>query len=180
VGALLLRPLPAVGLVVAVALAWLAAAAVVPAWSVEAEAMEHTTGVPYGAYQWDDFLWVMQRDGEIADRIVTWPGLTRITVIAGGLSTTGVAPRMTLLLDDEVVAEWELAFGHLSSWSERTFAMQGWLARPYVAVARTRFGRPTLRLRFAGTLDQRATGRVQQAFVDRIMLEWAPSRDRSD
>jgi hypothetical protein len=180
VGALLLRPGPAVGLVVGVALAWLVAAVAVPTWSIEAEAMSHTAGIQFGSYQWDDVLWVMQRDGEISERIVTWPGWTRIPVVAGGLSTTGVAPRMTLLLDDEVVGEWELEFGHVRSWWERTFAMQGWLGRKYVAVARTRFGRPTLRLRIAQTLDQRDAGRVQQAYVDRVMLEWAPSRDRPE
>ena len=179
-GALLLRPLPATGMVAAVALTWLVAAAVIPTWSIEAEAMSHTTGIQYGAYQWDDILWVMQRDGEISERIVTWPGLTRITVIAGGLSTTGVAPRMTLFLDDTLVGEWEMEVGALQSWQGRRFALQGWEGRKYVASVRTGFGRPTLRLRFTQTRDERGAGRVQHAYVDRVMLAWAPRQDRPE
>jgi hypothetical protein len=58
--------------------------------------------------------------------------------------------------------------------------MEGWSRRKYVAIARTGFGRPALRLRITGTLDQRGAGRVQQAYVDRVILAWTPGRDRPE
>jgi hypothetical protein len=179
-GALLVRPRVAVGAAVAVALAWLGAAAIVPTTTVQAEAMRHTAGVPFGAYQWDPLLWVLHQDGELAERIVTWPGVTRITVTAGGLSTTGVRPRLAVLLDDRVVAEWALDVGAVESWHRRTFALQGWHHRDYAVSVRTGFGRPTLRLRITQTRDDRRAGQVQHASVDRVVLEWRPARDRAE
>jgi hypothetical protein len=159
-GAVLLRPWPAAGLVAAVVVAWLTAAAVIPTRRLEAEAMRHGVGMDYGAYLLDPILWIIQRDGEISERIVTWPGVTRITVVAGGYTTTGTAPRMTVQLDDRVVGDWTLDAGAGT-----------WLERRYVASVPTRFGRPTLQLRFVQTRDQRGSGQMQHAYVDRILLE---------
>lgn len=177
-GALLVPARTVATATVALVLAWLGAAAVVPTTTVEAEAMRHTAGVHYGAYQWDPVLWVLHQDGELAERIVTWPGVTRITVTAGGLSTTGVRPRLSLLLDERVVAEWELEVGALESWHRRTFALQGWHHRDYAVSVPTRLGRPTLRLRITETRDDRRAGQVQHASVDRVVLEWTPARER--
>jgi hypothetical protein len=179
-GALLLRPRGAAAASAVLGAAWVAAALVVPTRAIEAEAMRHTAGIQFGAYQWDDVLWVMPRDGELAERIVTWPGVTRITVTAAGLSTTGVAPRLALLLDDRLVAEWELEVTPLRSWQRRTFALQGWRQRTYTAAVPTRLGRPTLRLRVTQTRDDRRADQVQHAYVDRLVLEWAPTRGRAE
>ena len=141
----------------AVAVLWLGAAAVTPTTSIEAEAMRHPTGLQYGAYSWDPILWVMTGDGELSERIVTWPGVTRITVVAGGLSTTGVRPRLELFLDDARVAEWLLEVVPLRGWQEPRFGLWGWQEARYVATVRTGLGRPTLRLRVSGTRDHRGS-----------------------
>jgi hypothetical protein len=157
---MLVRPLPAVGLVATVALAWLVAAAVIPTRAIEAEAMRHDGGIPFGAYQTQPILWIMTREGDLSERIVTWPGVTRITVVAAGLTTTGVAPRMALLVGDQVVGEWTLEAGP-----------GRWIQRRYVASTPTGFGRPLLRLRFTQTRDHRGSGALQHAYVDRVLLE---------
>src|SRR5437867_7477578 len=100
----------------------------------------------------------MTGDGEFWDRVVTWPGLTEITVVAAGYTTTGVGPRMTLFLDGTPVRTWTLRAGP-----------GRWVRDEYVAQARTAFGRPTLRLQFSDTLDHRAAHQVQHAYVDRIL-----------
>jgi hypothetical protein len=159
-GAVLLRPGPATALLGGLALAWLAAAALVPTWAVEGEAMQHSAGIPFGAYYTQPILWVMTQDGELSERIVTWPGTARITVVAGGYSTTGAAPRMTVSLDGRTVGEWTV----------RTGAGE-WARSHYVATAPTRFGRPVLRIRFSGTRDHRGSKALQHAYVDRVTIE---------
>ena len=158
----------------AVAVLWVGAAAVTPTSSIQAEAMRHPTGQQYGAYSWDPILWVMTGDGELSERIVTWPGVTRITIVAGGLSSTGVQPRLELFLD-EAHAEWPLEVIALKGWKKPRFGLEGWREARYVATVPTGFGRPLLRLRISGTRDHRGAGQLQHAYVDRIVLEWAPS-----
>jgi hypothetical protein len=156
-GAVLLRPRAAIGLVAGVLLAWIGAASLVPTSIVEAEGMAHSTGIQFGSYQQQDILWVMKRDGEMADRIITWPGVTEIVIVAGGYSTTGVAPRMQLLLDGRPVQSWTLRAGS-----------GDWIQDEYTARVPTSFGRLRLVLRFEELLDQPAASRVQHAYVDRI------------
>jgi hypothetical protein len=176
VGALLLRPVPAIGAVAAVAAVWGGAAAVTPTMSLQAEAMDHAAGIQYGAYSWDKILWVMTADGELSERIVTWPGTTRITVVAGGLSTAGGRPRLELFLDDEPVGDWEVRVGVVVG------ARPYWQEDEYTAIVSTGFGRPRLRLRITNTRDHRGTAQLQHAYVDRVVLEWAPGgmTDRSE
>ena len=171
VGALLLRPVPAMAAVAAVVGLWIGAAAVTPTSSIQAEAMRHTAGSPYGSYSWDPILWVMTRDGELSERIVTRPGVTRITVVAGGLSTTGGRPRLELFLDDVRVADWPLEVAALrSGWAPRR-GRDGWREARYEVTVPTGFGRPTLRLRVSETRDHRGSGHRQHVYVDRIVLE---------
>ncbi|MGH7321027.1 MAG: hypothetical protein ACRELA_15555 [Candidatus Rokuibacteriota bacterium] len=156
VGAVVLSPFRALALAAALALLWVCTAAVVPTWSVEGEAMRHSGGIHFAALQ---SFWVMKREGEITEPIVTWPGFVEITVVAGGYTTTGIAPRLTLLLDDHPIESWTLKSG------------QGqWVQAEYVTRVRTRFGRPVLRLHFADLLDHRPSGTAQHAYVDRIRL----------
>lgn len=176
IGALLLRPVPAIGAVAAVAALWIGAAAVTPTTSIQAEAMGHTAGIQYGAYSWDPILWVMTADAEVSERIVTWPGVTRITVVAGGLSTTGIRPRLELFLDDVRLADWLLEVVALDRWQKPRWGLWGWRQARYEATVRTAFGRPMLRLRVSDTRDHRASGQLQHAYVDRVVLEWAPSQ----
>jgi hypothetical protein len=171
VDALLLRPVPAIGAVAVVVALWIGAAAVTPTSSIQAEAMVPTAGTHYGAYSWDPILWVMTRDGELSERIVTRPGATRITVVAGGLSTTGGRPRLELFLDDVRVADWPLEVVPLrSGWAPR-WGRDGWREARYEVTVPTAFGRPTLRLRVSETRDHRGSGHLQHAYVDRVMLE---------
>jgi hypothetical protein len=136
---------------------WLGLAASVPTWAVDGAAMRHSAGISYGSYQYQDVVWVMTRPGEVSERIVTWPGTTEIAIVAAAYTTTGIAPRMRLSLDDREVRDWQLAAG------------QGtWLQQVYSARVRTRFGRPTLRLEFADLLDRRDVRQVQHAYVGRI------------
>ena len=79
------------------------------------------------------------------------------------LTTTGQAPRMTLVVDGRPIETWVLEAG-LGSWREAT----------YTASIRTAFGRPVLALRFTDTLDRRSPSRLQHAYVDRIQLRWIP------
>ena len=126
----------------AVAALWVGAAAVTPTTSIQAEAMRHPAGLQYGAYSWDPILWVMTADGELSERIVTWPGVTRITVVAGGLSTTGVRPRLELFLD-EARAEWPLEVIALKGWRSRAWGSRAGERHAYAATVHTGFGRPT-------------------------------------
>lgn len=157
VGSVLLSPGATAVRVAALGGLWLVAAAYVPTWSVEGEAMQHSRGVQFGSYQYQPILWVMKQDGELWERIVTWPGHTEIGVVAGGYTTTGVAPRLTLLLGDRVVGEWTLAAGE-----------GRWVEVEYVADVRTTFGRPVLRLRLSGLGEK--DGRSQHAYVDRVRI----------
>ena len=175
VGALLLRPLPAIGAVVGVAVLWVGAAAVTPTSSIQAEAMRHPTGLQYGAYSWDPILWVMRGDGELSERIVTWPGVTRITVVAGGFSSTGVQPRLELLLDDARVADWPLEVVTLERWREPPWGLGAGGRR----VTRRRCAPGSVDPPFASaSRDPRPPryGQLQHAYVDRVVLEWAPGR----
>lgn len=164
-GAVLLGPWPASGLAAMLVAIWLAAASLVPTWSLEAEAMRHSGGIRYGSYQNERILWVMTRDGEVSEPIVTWPGLSEVTVFAGGYTSTSVPPRMRLLLGSEPVEEWTLEAG------------QGrWVQRAYVARVQTRFGHPRLQLQFVDLLDDRGAGRVQHAYIDRLRLRRIDAR----
>ena len=131
---------------------------------LEAEAMHHSGGIQYGSYATQPILWVVPRNAELWEPIVTWPGWTRVTIRAGGFTTTGQAPRMTLVVDGRPIETWVLEAG-LGSWREAT----------YTASIRTGFGRPVLALRFADTLDRRSPPRLQHAYVDRIQLRWTPA-----
>ena len=162
--AMVLPPASAVALVLLIGGLWLGAAAVVPTWAVEAEAMHHSGGIQYGSYATQPILWVVPRNAELWEPIVTWPGWTRVTIRAGGFTTTGQAPRMTLVVDGRPIETWVLEAG-LGSWREAT----------YTASIRTGFGRPVLALRFADTLDRRSPPRLQHAYVDRIQLRWTPA-----
>ena len=96
-------------------------------------------GIQYGAYSWDNILWVMTGDGELSERIVTWPGVTRITVVAAGLSTTGGHPRLEMFLDGVPLAEWQLEVVALTRPTPRWTRAGG---GAYTAMVRTAFGRP--------------------------------------
>ena len=157
-------PMPGARYPLYLLLLWLGAAAVVPTWAVEAEAMHHSGGIQYGSYATQPILWVVPRNAELWEPIVTWPGRTRVTIRAGGLTTTGQAPRMTLVVDGRTIETWVLEAG-LGSWREAT----------YTASIRTGFGRPVLALRFTDTLDRRSPPRLQHAYVDRIQLRWTPA-----
>ena len=87
VGAVILAPGPAVALTAGIALAWTALAATVPTWAVDGVAMRHSAGIQFGSYQYQEVVWVMTRPGEVSERIVTWPGVTEITIRAAGYST---------------------------------------------------------------------------------------------
>jgi hypothetical protein len=162
VGAVVLSPARAGGLVGALALAWLSAAVLAPTAFLEGVAMRHSSGVQFGSYTWEPNLWVLRRNAEIAERIVTWPGQTEISIVAGGFMQNGGGGRMTLLLDGQVVRTWVLEAGR-----------DEWVTRTYTATAATAFGRPTLTLRFADLADRHPSpaGPVtQHAFVGQIRL----------
>ena len=109
VGAILLAPGPAMALTVAIALSWMLLAATVPTWAVDGPAMRHSTGIQFGSHQSQEVVWVMTRPGEVSERVVTWPGVTEITIRAGGYTTIHGTPRMRLLLDETEVHTWQLA-----------------------------------------------------------------------
>jgi hypothetical protein len=161
-GAVVLAPGSAAALLTGLAGIWIAAAALTPTGVVLAVAMRHSGGVPFGSYTYDKTLWVMKRDARIEERIVTWPGVTEIAVVAGGFTTTGDAPRMTVLVDGHLVESRPLQAGW-RRWQEET----------YVTRVPTGFGHPTLAIAFEGLLDTPARDgpdRVQHAYVDRIRL----------
>ena len=162
VGAVVLAPGPAVALTAALALAWTALAATVPTWTIDGAAMRHSAGIQFGSYQFQEVVWVMTRPGEVSERIVTWPGVTEITIRAGGYSTIQGTPRMRLLLDGTAIDTWPLAAG------------RDWVAQEYVARVPTGFGWPTLRLQFMDLLDRRDVQEVQHAWVGRIRLTRLP------
>jgi len=109
---------------------------------------------------------VFQRDGELSERIVTWPGQTRITIRAGGLTTIGRAPRMTLLLDGRPIQSWSLSVGPGGRWEEGL----------YTTRVPTGFGRPIVTLRLADLVDRRRAEppQLQHAYVDRLEFRWEP------
>jgi hypothetical protein len=148
----------------ALLLIWVAAAAVVPTRSLEAEAMHHFGGIRYDPNVRDPILWVMKEDGEIHKRIVTWPGKTRFTIVAGGYSTTGVSPRLTLLLNDQPVQSWSLKSGE-----------GRWHKESYLAQLPTAFQHPVLKIVCENLLDDPARGR-QFAYLDRITIQRARER----
>jgi hypothetical protein len=163
--AVVLPPGATVGLVLLIGGLWVGAAAVVPTWTVGAVAMHHSGGIQFGSYATQPILWVVQRDALMWEPIVTWPGWTRVTIDAGGLTTTGRAPRLTLVLDGRPVQTWTLEAG-----------AGKWRQASYTAWVRTRFGRPVLGLRITDTLDQRRAPPpvIQHAYVERVRLRWAP------
>ena len=163
--AVVLPPRPAVGTVLAFAAVWVCAAAAVPTWHVEAEAMRHSGGVVNGSYATQPILWVFHQDGELSEPIVTWPGRTRVTIVAAGLSTTGTAPRMTLLVDGRPVQSWTLEVGPAGTWRQTSYTT--WLP--------TRFGHPVLTLRFTDLGQRRRPPeppRLQHAYADALELAW--------
>lgn len=169
IGATVLSPVRAVGLVAALALAWLAAAALVPTAFLEGVAMRHSSGIQFGSYTWDPNLWVMKRNGEVAERIVTWPGRTEISIVAGGFMQNGGGGQMTLLLDGQPVRTWVLEAGR-----------DQWVTRTYVATTRTAFGRPMLSLRFTDLADRHPSPQgpvTQHAFVGQIRLRRSAAGD---
>jgi hypothetical protein len=163
VGSVILAPGPAVALAGAIALTWTVLAATLPTGTVDGVAMRHSAGIQFGSYQFQEIVWVMTRPGEVSGRIVTWPGVTEITIRAGGYSTTGGTPRMRLFLDQTAVDAWPLAAG------------QEWVAREYAARVPTRFGWPTLRVQFTDLVDRRDVKEMQHAWVGRIRLKRLPS-----
>jgi hypothetical protein len=118
--------------------------------------MRHSGGVRFGSYQDQEIVWVMSRDTDVLDHVVTWPGLTEITIVAGAGSAAGSRPSMTLFLDGREVRAWALETGD-----------RQWLRAEYRARVPTGFGHPELRLRFTGLVP-----RVQHAYVGRIGLRW--------
>jgi hypothetical protein len=163
VGAVVLAPGPAMALTVAIALSWMLLAATVPTWAVDGPAMRHSTGIQFGSHQSQEVVWVMTRPGEVSERVVTWPGVTEITIRAGGYTTIHGTPRMRLLLDETEVHAWQLA------------ADREWIAREYTARVPTKFGRPRLRLEFTELVDRRGVGVAQHAWVGRIRLKRLPA-----
>src|SRR5262249_4591908 len=163
--AVVLSPRATVALVLLIGGLWVGAAAVLPTWTVGAVAMHHSGGIQFGSYATQPILWVVQRDAELWEPIVTWPGWTRVTIEAGGLTTTGRAPRLTLVLDGQPVQTWTLEAGAGT-----------WRQAKYTAWVRTGFGRPVLGLRITDTLDQRRAPPpvIQHAYVDRVRLRWSP------
>jgi hypothetical protein len=158
-GPLLLPPATAVALVGGVAVLWLASAAIVPTLGVEAEAMRRTGGT---AFQSPDYAfggWALDADGSATEPIVTWPGWTEIRVVAAAYTTTGRAPRLTLLLDGRPVAARPL----------RGVTGQ-WVRGEYAARVPTGFGRAQLRLELTGFLDDPVRGGFQHAYVDGIRI----------
>jgi hypothetical protein len=146
------------------AAAWLSAAALIPTAFLEGVAMRHSSGIQFGSYTWDPNVWVMKRNAEIAERIVTWPGQTEVAIVAGGFMQNGRGGRMTLLLDGQPVRTWELEAGR-----------DEWATRTYAVTTRTGFGRPLLSLRFTDLADQHASPQgpvTQHAYVGQIRLRW--------
>ncbi len=158
-GAVWLAPRPAARLVAALGLAWVALAHLAPTWSVEAEAMRHSGGTQFVSFDDQTSVWLMTADGELSEIVVTWPGLTEIRILAGAMTTTGAAPRMTLILDDREVAAWTLRAGP-----------GAWVREEYVARVPTGFGRSRLGLRLTGLDHDPGAGRFQHAYVDRVGL----------
>ncbi|MGH7266194.1 MAG: hypothetical protein ACREMB_15310, partial [Candidatus Rokuibacteriota bacterium] len=159
-GPLLLRPARAAGLVLSVAAVWVGLAAVVPTWVVEGAGMRHSAGIRFGSYQDQEIVWVMSRDTDVFDHVVTWPGWTEITIVAGAGSAAGRRPSMTLFLDGREVRAWALETGD-----------RQWLRAEYRVRVPTGFGHPELRLRFTDLVQ-----RVQHAYVGRIGLRWLGAR----
>jgi hypothetical protein len=160
-----LSPGGALGLVGILAAAWLSAATLTPTAFLEGVAMRHSSGIQYGSYTWDPNVWVLKRNGEVSERIVTWPGQTEIAIVAGGFMQNGGGGQMTLLLDGQPVRSWTLEAGRGE-----------WTTRIYAATARTVFGRPLLSLRFTDLADQHSGPQgpvTQHAFVGQIRLRWS-------
>ena len=166
IGAVVIGPGRALALVASVVAIWVMAAAFVPTTLLWAGAMHHAGGEPFGSLYNERSLWVMKQKTEMWEPIVTLPGVTEIRIRAGGYSTTGVNPRMTLLLNDQPVRTWDLEAGP-GRWAEAE----------YTARVPTKLGRTTLRLRF-GDLGVKpvagARDRIQLAYVDRVWLRWRP------
>jgi hypothetical protein len=158
-GTVWLAPRPAVRLVVALGLAWIALAHLLPSWSVEGEAMRHSGGTQFVSFDDQTSVWLMTADGELSEPVVTWPGVTEIRVLAGAMTTTGEAPRIALLLDNRLVAAWTLRAGSGT-----------WVGGEYLAQVSTTFGHSRLRLRLDGLAGDPGTGRFQHAYVDRVVL----------
>jgi hypothetical protein len=162
-GSVLLAPVPAAGLVAGLLIVWTVLAVTVPTWAVDGPAMRHSAGIQFGSYQHQDVVWVMTRPGEVSERIVTWPGVTEITIVAGGYSTIAGKPGMRLFLDQTEVQAWRLEAG------------RRWVKREYTARAQTGFGRPVLRLEFSDLVDRRDAGQMQHAWVGRVRLKRLPA-----
>jgi hypothetical protein len=168
IGAVLLAPRAALVTIALVALTWLGAAAVVPTWHLEAEAMQHSGGIEFGSYATQPILWVFHRDGELWEPIVTWPGRTRVTIEAAGLTTTGTAPKMTLLVDGQAIRSWRLDVGGQGTWKKGV----------YTASFPTRFGHPVLTLRITDAGERRLPAespRLQHVYVDSLEIAWSRS-----
>jgi hypothetical protein len=74
------------------------------------------------------------------------------------------------------VADWPLKVVALRGGWKPRWGRDGWQEGLYQATVRTTFGRPMLRLRVSDTRDHRASGQLQHAYVDRVVLEWAASQ----
>jgi hypothetical protein len=163
VGTILLPPGASIALPLGLAIAWIGLAAIVPTSTVDGVAMQHTAGIQFGSREFHDVVWVMTRPGDVSQRIVTWPGVTEITIRAAGYSMIGGTPHMRLLLDETEVHAWQLA------------ADREWVVGQYTARVPTRFARPTLRIEFTDILDRRDAQIVQHAWVGRIRLKRLPA-----
>jgi hypothetical protein len=138
---------------------WLGAAVVIPTRSLEAAGMLHSGGIRYDPNVKDPILWVMKENGEIYERIVTWPGTTEITITAGGNKTNESSPKMTLYLDNQLIKSWDLKSGR-----------KKWIEGKYIARGMTSFARPILRLEFTNLSDDPATDR-RLAYIGGIVFQ---------
>ncbi len=163
VGTILLPPGPAMALALGLTLAWMGLAATVPTSTVDGVAMQHSAGIQFGSREFHDVVWVMTRPGDVSERIVTWPGVTEITIRAAGYTMIHGMPRMRLLLDETEVHVWQLT------------ADRDWVVGEYTARVPTRFARPTLRIEFTDIFDRRDAQVVQHAWVGRIRLRRLPA-----
>ena len=162
-GKILLPPGAAIALPLGLTVAWIALAAIVPTSTIDGVAMRHSAGIQFGSREFHDVVWVMTRPGDVSERIVTWPGVTEITIRAAGYTMIHGMPRMRLLLDETEIHVWQLA------------ADREWVEGKYIARVPTRFARPTMRIEFTDIFEHDEAQVVQHAWVGRIRLKRLPA-----
>ncbi len=126
----------------------------VPTTVLEGESMLHSTGIIYTGYP-TGAVWVMKKKGDCEDILILREGESEIELIAGGTTSDEILSRVTVFLDEEKVAGFDILAGE-GEWRRESYKFR-------VTVPRGRHG---LRIRF----ENGSTAVQRYLYIDKVIV----------